>query len=83
MFRSVFTLCLLFGLCCSAQGQSETVAERFARLEANNAQIAQQLNGISAMQSRLQSDVTDLKVEIQSVKDKLDALAKVAAPKAT
>ena len=47
------------------------------------AQMQKQLNGVSAMQSRLQSDVTDVKEELRLLNNKLDALAKVVAPAAT
>ena len=38
------------------------------------AQIQKQIAGVSAMQARLQSDVTDLKEDLRRVNDKLDAV---------
>ena len=78
-----FSLCLVAAIfAASAVGAQETIADRLSKLEDNHAAIQAQLNGISAMQSRLQSDVTDVRHEIELLRDKLDALVKVATPRA-
>lgn len=73
-------LLLAIPLAVSA-GESESISERLAKLESSNAAVQQQLNGISSMQARLQSDVTDLKESLAKTNEKLDAAMKLLSAK--
>lgn len=54
----------------------ESFNDRISTLEANNAAVL-------AMLSRQKADIANLDAKIQEVSDKLDALTKAVAPKAT
>ena len=82
IFRMVFACLIVLAGVGPGFGQ-DSLMDRVRALEANNAAIQSQLNGISAMQARAQSDIADVKADVQAVREKLDALAKVVAPAAT
>lgn len=71
MSRLIACLCVLV-FACFAQGQ-ESISERLSRLEANT----------GAMLARLKSDVADLRADVKALGEKVDAVAKVAAPGST
>lgn len=73
--RCFCSMVLLFALAFPVAAQ-ESLVDRLARVEASTANI----NTIMATQARLQSDVRDVKEELQGLKEEVKALSNALLP---